>query len=121
MFSITEAAAEQIQHAALQAGSPEMLLRVAAKLDEAGELIYGMGFDEERDQDLRLESAGITVLIGEPSLQLLKGTVLDFVQLGPEDWRFIFIGHGDNQYPTSGGCAPSGCASGGCGGCPSAA
>ncbi|MBI4755815.1 MAG: iron-sulfur cluster assembly accessory protein [Betaproteobacteria bacterium] len=121
MFSITEAAAEQIRHAARQPGNDELLLRVAAKLDDAGDLVYGMGFDEERDLDLRHETAGISVLIGQPSLELLRGTVLDFVELGPDDWRFIFIGDHNGPPPASGGCAPSGCASGGCGGCPGGA
>jgi hypothetical protein len=48
-------------------------LRVAAKHDENdGELVYGMGFDEEREDDLVLDTAGLTILISPRSQPLLE-------------------------------------------------
>ena len=70
MFALTPAAAEQILRAAGEQadsrGRP--MLRVAAKLDEDdGELVYGMGFDDEREDDLVIDGGGIKVLISPRS------------------------------------------------------
>ena len=46
MFSLTNAAAQQIQQAAHQAQAKDMALRVAARRLPDGSLDYGMGFDE---------------------------------------------------------------------------
>ena len=58
MFKLTPAAAEQILRAAeVQADEPR--LRVAAKIDDDGERVYGMGFDDERDSDLVIDCEGV--------------------------------------------------------------
>jgi iron-sulfur cluster assembly protein len=91
MIEITPAAAEQIR--AALAGSPEqgMALRVAARRGDDGEIEYGMGLDERRDQDEEvLTDAGITLLVSPPSLEALAGTVIDFVEIEPGERRFIF-------------------------------
>jgi iron-sulfur cluster assembly protein len=92
MFKVTIAAAEQIRRAAIQGGSENMALRVAAKRGPDGSIEYGMGFDIERASDIELVSEGVTLLISKHSRDLLNGTVLDFVELNPGDFQFIFIG-----------------------------
>ena len=81
MFSLTTAAAQQIQQAAGASGATDLALRIAAKVDADGSLQYGMGFDEPKDEDMRLDLAGIAVVIGGESQELLADTVLDFVEL----------------------------------------
>ena len=121
MFKITDAAAEQIRRAAesqQQPGEDEVIgLRIAAKVDEDGELAYGMGFDEERENDVKVESAGITVLIATHSSELLAGAMLDFVELNPGEFQFVFF-NPNEPAPMATGCG-SGSATrgGGCGGC----
>jgi iron-sulfur cluster assembly protein len=91
MIEITPAAAEQIR--AALAGAPEqgMALRVAARRGDNGEIEYGMGFDERRDQDEEvLTDAGITLLVSPASLEAISGTVIDFVEIEPGERRFIF-------------------------------
>ena len=61
MFQVTSAAAEQIRNAA-EAQDDEPSLRVAAKIDDDGELVYGMGFDEERENDIVIDCEGVTLL-----------------------------------------------------------
>jgi iron-sulfur cluster assembly protein len=107
MFKLTPAAAEQILQAA-EVQDDEPCLRVAAKVDDDGELVYGMGFDEERENDIVVDCEGIRILISPRSQELLAGAVLDFVELKPGEFQFVFA---DAQAP---GCAPT---SGGCGGC----
>jgi iron-sulfur cluster assembly protein len=118
MFKITEAAAEQIRRAAEAQQEPgedfSLGLRIAAKVDEDGELAYGMGFDEERENDLKVESAGITVLIAPHSHELLSGAMLDFVELNPGEFQFVFF-NPNEPAPMATGCGSS--RGGGCGSC----
>lgn len=91
MITLTPAAAEQVLRAAEEAGLDEPLLRVAARAtEENGEIEYGMGFDERREQDQEFSCEGVTVLVSPPSRDALAGTVLDFVEMSPGDFRFIF-------------------------------
>jgi iron-sulfur cluster assembly protein len=111
MFQITIAAAEQIRNAAeVQDDAPS--LRVAAKIDDDGELVYGMGFDEERENDIVIECEGVTLLISPRSHDLLDEAVLDFVELHPGEFQFVFMNPKDSA--CSGNTGPSGCGS--CGG-----
>ena len=109
MFALTPPAAEQIVRAAADQPDPQPMLRVAAKLDESdGELVYGMGFDEQRENDLVVDCGGVTILISPPSQPLLANTTLDFAEVQPGEFQFIFRGGCDNPSPQR-GC-------GGCGG-----
>ncbi len=118
MFTLTPSAAEQIIRAAATQSNGDSKsslpsLRVAAKIEE-GEIAYGMGFDDERDHDAVFESCGVTLLIAPPSQELLNGAVLDFVELKPGEFQFIFI-HPENL-PARGGCASHSTGCGSCGG-----
>ena len=123
MFTLTSAAALQIQQAADTSGSQDMALRVAAKIDSDGTLQYGMGFDDPKDEDMKLDVSGVSVVISMESQDLLDETVLDFVELEPGDFNFIFIdGRQDSAMAakaSGGSCGTggaNGCGSGG-GGC----
>ena len=114
MFALTTAAAKQIQQAAIAGGTAEMALRVAAKVDTDGSLQYGMGFDDPQEEDMKLNLEGVAVVIGGESQQLLFDTVLDFVELNPGEFNFIFM---QTSHPScdfvaadSGDCASTGCA-----------
>jgi len=61
MFNLTPAAAQQIQQAAQASGAAELALRVAAKKDADGDLQYGMGFDDPKDEDMKLDLEGVAV------------------------------------------------------------
>ena len=113
MFTLTAAAAAQISNAAQE--QPDCpALRVAAKIDDDGGISYGMGFDEEREHDLVIECEGVQLLISPPSQQLLEDATLDFVELHPGEFQFIFINPNDASCTgreRSGGCGSCG---GGC-------
>jgi iron-sulfur cluster assembly protein len=114
MFRLTPAAADQIQLAARQSQAIDMALRVAARREADGNLEFGLGFDEPREGDLPLQMEGIDVLIGPPSQALLSDTVLDFVEVEPGDFQFVFMPQ-DEPAPASGGCASA--QGGACGSC----
>ena len=121
MFSVTTTAAREVLATAVQSDAVGMALRVAARPREDGSIEYGMGFDEPREDDETAEFGGLTVLLGSPSQPLLAGTVLDYVEVTPGRFDFVFIpppeptvkGYGV-QAPTQ---AQGACGSGGCGSC----
>jgi iron-sulfur cluster assembly protein len=118
MFTLTSAAAQQIQQAANDSGAQEMALRVAARLEPDGSLQYGMGFDDPKEEDLKLYLDGVPVVISGESQELLDATVLDYVELTPGEFNFIFsqtepFQCASNQ-ATAGGCGSGACSSGGC-------
>ncbi|MEI6733971.1 MAG: hypothetical protein WCK94_08345 [Comamonadaceae bacterium] len=117
MFTLSGAAARQIQQSASASPEQELTLRVAAKLDVDGSIQYGMGFDDAKDDDIQLEFEGVQVVIGPEFHELLLDTLLDYVELQPGEFNFIFSRSRPTQAaPTSGaGCASAACASSSCG------
>jgi len=120
-FTVTTAASREILAAAERSDAAGLALRVAARQIADGSLEYGMGFDEQREDDVPAEFGGLTVLLGSPSRPLLADTVLDYVELAPGRFDFVFV-------PTAGPVAPGSsadaafqsrgaCGSGGCGSC----
>ena len=109
MFTLTAAAAEQIRQAA-EAQNDQPVLRVAAKVDDDGGMSYGMGFDEERENDLVVANEGVTVLISPRSQPLLVETTLDFVELHPGEYQFIFLNPREREL-CAGQQQPGGCGS----------
>ncbi len=122
MLTLTPSAAQEILAAAARSNAAGMALRVAARQVADGSIEYGMGFDEERDDDAPAQFGGLKVVVASPSLPLLEETVLDFVEIEPGRHDFIFIppaepvsaGGATPTRQSSGGCGNGGCASGGC-------
>jgi iron-sulfur cluster assembly protein len=99
MITITPAAAEQIRHSASEGKMEGWSMRVAAKRNPDGSMHYGMGFDDkDLDGDTHIDADSIDVVIGESSLALLEGTTLDYVELEPDNWQFIFMNPNDSNY-----------------------
>ena len=118
MFTLTSAAARQIQQTASASDAQDMALRVAARLDADGSMQYGMGFDDAKDEDMKLDLDGVAVVIANESQDLLADTVLDYVELNPGEFNFIFVDGSQSEaapVPSSGGgCSSGGCSGGGC-------
>ena len=118
MFTLTSAAARQIQQAASASGADEMALRIAARIEADGSMQYGMGFDDPKDEDMKLDLEGVAVVIADESQELLDDTTLDYVELEPGEFNFIFIdarqSQGAPEPAPSGGCGSGGCSTGGC-------
>jgi len=98
MITVTPQAAEQIARSEQQAGAGSACLRLAARLDDKGVVEYGMGFDDKADEDTRMDANGITILISPGSIELLSGATLDYVEINPGEWRFIFINPNDPSH-----------------------
>lgn len=117
LVTISPAALEQLRTALLATGDPDLGLRAAARRGEDGAIEYGMGLDEAREQDERLELDDVvTVLVSAASRELIAGTVIDYVEIEPGQSRFVFYRPDPGALgaaPQAGGaCA---CGAGGCG------
>lgn len=99
-ITITPAATRQILQATKQEDMQNMSLRLAAKIGPDGEIQFGMGFDGERDNDLRIESGGFDVLISRHSRDLLNGVVLDFMEVSAGESKFVFFKPGEDAENT---------------------
>ena len=99
MITITPAAAKQISASASQGNMEGLSMRIAAKRNPDGSVHYGMGFDDQQlEGDLHITSEGINIVISETSKTLLEGTTLDYVELEPDEFQFIFMNPNDANY-----------------------
>lgn len=120
MISLTKEAADQIRVAQKDAGADNMALRIAARVNDAGMLEFGMGFDDERANDAAVDSWGVTLLINAQSAPMLDDVTIDFAEVSPGESRFVFMkasagGGCGSGGGNGGGCGSGGCGSGGCG------
>ena len=58
-----------------------------------------MGFDDNfTDADMKITSNGVNLVVSENSLPLLKDMTLDYVELEPGEFHFIFLNPNDPSY-----------------------
>ncbi len=98
MIKVTEQAARQIKLSAKQGKSEGMPLRIAATRNEDDSIHYGMGFDDSKEDDISVTSEDVEIVVSPVSAELLKDTVLDFVELEPGKQQFIFMNPNDPAY-----------------------
>lgn len=98
MIKITPAAANQIKLSAQQSSAEGMSLRIAATRNSDDTIHYGMGFDENKEEDISVTSEDIEVIISPVSAEILKNTTLDFVELEPGKHQFIFMNPNDPEH-----------------------
>jgi len=100
-IEVSEAAAEQIKKAALESKLENSALRIAATRKEDDSLHYGLGFDDVgggEEKDHKFESNGVEIIVADSSLELLSGTTLDYVELEPKQFHFVFLNPNDPNY-----------------------
>jgi iron-sulfur cluster assembly protein len=102
MIRITPAAAAQVRLAAEQSQSQNQPLRIAIALEGDGSFQYGMGFDEMKDDDVLLKSEGVDIIVSNNCSEALMGAVLDYVELNPGEFRFIFTNPNDPAHGPAG-------------------
>ena len=98
MITVTEEAARQIKLSAKQGKSEGMPLRIAATRNEDNSIHYGMGFDDSKEDDITVTARDVEIIVSPVSAELLKDTVLDFVELEPGKRQFIFMNPNDPTY-----------------------
>ncbi|MBT8119951.1 MAG: iron-sulfur cluster assembly accessory protein [Gammaproteobacteria bacterium] len=98
MITVTPAAAAQIKLSADQGKAEGMALRIAATRNEDNSIHYGMGFDDNKEDDVTITTEDIEIILSASSAELLKDTTIDFVELEPEKFQFIFLNPNDPNY-----------------------
>lgn len=98
MFEMTESAAEQVRSAAEQGGTEGMVLRMAARMKDDGSIDYLMGFDEAKEEDVRVVTQGVEVVMEPQYVPLLEEAVMDYARLDDGELRFIFMNPQDANY-----------------------
>lgn len=117
MFQVSTAAAHEILSAAERSDATGMALRVAARQIADGSIEFGMGFDEEREDDESVQFGGLTVLVGSPSRPLLEHTQLDYVEIEPGRFDFVFVPVDEPVTACAKSSAASACGGGSCSSC----
>ncbi len=98
MITITPAAAAQIKLSAEQGKTEGMSLRIAASRNDDNSIHYGMGFDDSKEDDVTVPAEDIEIILSASSAELLKNTTIDFVELEPNKFQFIFMNPNDPNY-----------------------
>jgi len=98
MITITPAAAAQIKLSAEQGKTEGMSLRIAASRNDDNSIHYGMGFDDSKEDDVTVPADDIEIIVSASSAELLKDTTIDFVELEPNKFQFIFMNPNDPNY-----------------------
>jgi iron-sulfur cluster assembly protein len=99
MITLTPAAARQIRASAEQGDMQGLAMRIAAKRNPDGSLHYAMGFDDTRlDGDMHIDADGIEIVVSGHSQDLLEGMTVDYVEIEPDTFQFIFLNPNDANY-----------------------
>jgi iron-sulfur cluster assembly protein len=99
MIKVTPEAAKQISESAKQGQSEGLALRIAAKQNDDGSIEYMMGFDDAHyDEDIELNSEGVKLVTGAAYVPLLNGMTIDYVEIEPGQFNFIFLNPNDPSY-----------------------
>jgi iron-sulfur cluster assembly protein len=99
MITLTPAAATQIRASAEQGDMQGLAMRIAAKRNPDGSLHYAMGFDDTQlEGDMHIDAEGIEIVVSEHSQDLLEGMTVDYVEIEPDTFQFIFLNPNDANY-----------------------
>ena len=95
MITVTPEAAEQIRDSARQSKLEGIPLRIAVTRLEDGSFHYALGFDDNSlDGDKTFQSEGIDIVVAPQSMDMLNGTVIDYVDLEGK-MEIVFINPND--------------------------
>jgi len=95
MITVTPQAAEQIRESARQGKLQGMPLRIAVTRLEDGDFHYALGFDDNSHEgDKSFQSEGIDIVVAPQSMDMLNGTVIDYVDLEGK-MEIVFINPND--------------------------
>ena len=100
-IEVTQAAAEQIKKAALESKLENTPLRIAVTRQDDDSFHYGLGFDDvgnNSEKDHAFKSNGVEIVVAHSSYELLNGTTLDYIELEPKQFHFVFLNPNDPSY-----------------------
>ncbi len=110
MFEITDNAAKQFQAAADSIGDDSLSLRLSARKSEQSGMIYNMGFDKLKNDDVSHVINGIEVIVDPDSAINIENMIVDFRDFEGQE-QFVFVNPNDkkdNCETSPSGCDPEG-------------
>ncbi|MCR6632041.1 MAG: iron-sulfur cluster insertion protein ErpA [Magnetospirillum sp.] len=79
--AITPSAAQRVQTLMKMEGKPDLMLRISVSGGGCSGFQYGITLDDQvNEDDVVGEQHGVKVVVDQTSLDLLSGTVVDFVE-----------------------------------------
>jgi iron-sulfur cluster insertion protein len=88
-IGFTDAAAQKLKSLIEQEKNPGLMLRVFVSGGGCSGFQYGFEFDENAaDDDIKVENAGVTMVVDAMSAQYLSGATVDYEE-GLEGSRFV--------------------------------
>ena len=78
MIKLTVIAAKQIRVAAKQSNLEGLPLRLAGTKNPDGSIHYGMGFDDNKEDDTTFSSENVEIVVSTASIDLLDGMTVDY-------------------------------------------
>jgi len=110
MFEITDSAAQQFQASIKEVGDDSLSLRVAAVKSPVSGMIYNLGFDKPKEDDVACSINGINVIVAPDSVDNIKAMIIDFRDFEGQE-QFVFINPNDKKEScetSPDGCDPEG-------------
>ena len=106
MFEITDSAAKQFQASVKEIGDDSLSLRITAKKSSVTGMVYNMGFDKPKDEDVTFSSKGVDVIVGPTSVENVESMIIDFREFEGQE-QFVFFNPNDQKDSCE--SSPSGC------------
>ncbi|MFK5985100.1 MAG: iron-sulfur cluster biosynthesis family protein [Pseudomonadota bacterium] len=99
MITITPTAAKQIllSFKSLPADD-KSVLRIAVQQKPDGDFHYIMGLDEPKNSDTRFVSNEVNIALAEEQSTLMDKMEIDYVEVNPGEFNFIFKNPNDPKY-----------------------
>jgi len=99
MITITPDAAKQILKS-FPEGDDKSVLRIAVKEKPDGGFHYLMGLDDAKSEDAQAVSNDVRIAFASEHIPLLQGMEVDYVELNPGEFNFIFKNPNDPTHKT---------------------
>ncbi len=98
MLKLTDAAIKQVKVSAESSDSVGDPLRLAAEMKEDGSIVYLIGFDKAKDDDVLVQSGDVGIVIEPKYVRLLEGATMDYLAVAEGEFRFVFMNPNDETY-----------------------
>jgi len=96
MFVITDSAAQQFRASAKAIDDQHLSLRISAKKNADGEVVYNMGFDTLKDDDIKFSINDLEVIVDPESSLNVVAMVIDFREFDGQQ-QFVFLNPSDEE------------------------
>jgi len=95
LFQISDSASKQFKAASQAMDGSAANLRIAAKKTPNQGIVYNMGFDDPKEEDVKYDINGISVIVDKETDVLVDKMVIDYREYHNQE-QFVFINPNDS-------------------------